>query len=67
MAGKNGNKKHGRNKADCTRYTNENRHEKSHARRLTKHLLVFPGDAVAKLAYAALPPFVQKARPLVLS
>lgn len=53
MAGKQkGSRKVGRHKkkGHNLRYINENRHEKSHIRRLTKHLTRFPDDAVAAKA-----------------
>ena len=48
MAGKTS-RKVGRHKkkGHNLRYISENRHEKSHIRRITKHLLRFPTDAVA--------------------
>jgi len=53
MAQQKASKKHGRNKkrGQNARYINEQRHDKSHARRIKKHLMVFPDDwqAVAAL------------------
>ena len=57
--GRNGNKKLDRNKRDCERYRLENRHEKSKARKLVKHLRHRPDDIEAAKAYAALPDFAK--------
>jgi hypothetical protein len=52
MAEKQKNRKQGRNKKSGhnARYINERRHEKSHVRRITKHLIKFPGDTASALA-----------------
>jgi len=49
MGEKNKNRKIGRIKKSSQnlRYRNENRHEKSHVRRIAKHLKRFPDDKVA--------------------
>lgn len=40
-----------RKNAQNLRYKNERRHEKSHLRRLTRHLKICPTDVVAKKAF----------------
>ncbi len=60
MGGKNGNKKHGRNEADCKRYEIEGRAEKSKAIRLADHISRCPWDAVARRAFDALPIIARK-------
>jgi hypothetical protein len=40
-------RKYGRNKSDCTAYTSEHRHEKSHIRRIKRHLMRYGRDKVA--------------------
>ena len=41
------NRKFGRNKVKCARYRLAHKREKSHVRRITKHLVKFPGDRCA--------------------
>lgn len=43
-----------RHKGGYAKYRNELRHEKSHIRRMTKHLLRFPNDLMTKNNLAAL-------------
>jgi hypothetical protein len=52
MATKGGTRKHDRNRksAQNLRYINERRHEKSHTRRVRKHLEIFPADEAAHVA-----------------
>ena len=59
--GKSGNRKHGRNKAGCTRYMNMQTRERNKARRLSKHLAVHPEDASALVAFASMPEAFRKA------
>lgn len=44
------NRAHGRNKIKCARYRSEHRREKSHIRRLTKHLRRHVNDTCAVVA-----------------
>lgn len=44
------NRKHGRNKEFCDRYSREGRRERNKARKLTRHLKKFPSDGVARKA-----------------
>lgn len=39
------NRKFGRNKLKCARYSKEKRHEKSHIRRIQKHMLIYKDDS----------------------
>lgn len=41
-------RKHGRNSATCAAYAASHRRERNKVLRLKKHLIRFPGDAVAK-------------------
>lgn len=52
MAHKEGkkNRKYGRNKKKCEVYKKAHKHEKSHIRRLLRHLERFPEDEQAKVA-----------------
>lgn len=52
MGERNKNRKIGRIRktAQNLRYKNEHRHEKSHIKRITKHLRRFPADKVAETA-----------------
>lgn len=43
-------RKWGRNKLSCTAYRNSHRREHNKIRRLKKHLVRFPHDAIAKAA-----------------
>ena len=43
--------KPGRNKVSCASYKSENRHGKSHMRRIKRHLLRYGRDNVATEAY----------------
>lgn len=60
MGGKNGNKKHGRNKQYCQAYRLEGRYEKAKARKLGKHLFYQPDDPLAKKVWDALPEQAKK-------
>lgn len=60
MAGRNGNKKHTRNKTACIRYRDEARAEKSKARRLLAHIRRCPWDSIARAAYERLPLIARK-------
>lgn len=44
------NRKHGRNKNSCKFYAASHRHERSHLRRIKKHLTRFPEDRTALAA-----------------
>ena len=44
------NRKHGRNKKKCEAYKKLQKHEKSHIKRLTKHLSIHRNDSQAKKA-----------------
>ena len=48
-------KRSSKGKGWYARYRNEDRREKSKARRLVRHLLRFPGDKIAVKALDALP------------
>ena len=61
MAGRNGNKKHSRNKIACARYRDEARREKAKGRRLLAHIRRCPWDDVARAAYEKLPAIARKA------
>lgn len=60
MAGRNGNKKHSRNKIACARYRDEARAEKSKGRKLLAHVRRCPWDDVARAAYERLPVVARK-------
>lgn len=57
-------RKHGRNKKWCERYRLEQKHEKSHARRVTKHLSAHPTDQKALGYWRNLPLVARNAFPL---
>ena len=50
MADNKKSRKAGRNKLSCQAYQNSNRREHNKVRRLKKHLVRFPDDAIAKAA-----------------
>ena len=52
-----GSRKKGRMKAWCLAYRNRQQRERNKARRLMRHMLRFPDDAIADVALANLPEF----------
>lgn len=56
MAGQSGNKnkKYGRNKAKCLRYTNNNTRVKNKLRKMMRHLKQFPKDLQTLSAHSKL-------------
>lgn len=47
------NRKHGRNANRCLQYKNSHRREQNKLVKLKKHLVRFPGDAIAQAAVVA--------------
>lgn len=62
--GRNGNKTHGRNKADCAKYANEGRLEKNKAVKLARHIKRVPWDLTARAAFDALPVLAKRGHEL---
>ena len=56
----NKNRKYDRNRQTCAIYSNEQRAEKSKARKLAKHLKLAPWDDKARAAFEALPALCKK-------